>query len=201
MSRYKMKLSYKRSSILTESENKEAEEEVLEVSSESTVEEPGKDVAPEESLALDEKELDRQLKLHNEYINYLKQMIKQHQEALSRTDNEEVAAAIQRGLDSYIQDLNNALPDALKATPEQTTESLKEEVDSSMGDDDCKEDSKCEACNCSKDTDDLAVAAPIEVAAFEVDEWPEPVADINECGDASGLTNRADRLHEALNIK
>ena len=74
-----------------------------------------------ENLTLNEeidKDLDEKLKEHNDYIAYLQQMIKQEEEALKKADNEEVKAAIQRSLDAFNQDLQNALPDAIKNEPE-----------------------------------------------------------------------------------
>jgi len=74
-----------------------------------------------ENLTLNEevdKDLDKKLKAHNDYIAYLQQMIKQEEEALKKTDNEEVKAAIQRRLDAFNADLEEALPDAIKPVPE-----------------------------------------------------------------------------------
>jgi len=71
-----------------------------------------------ENLTLNEeidKDLDKKLKAHNDYIEYLKKMIEQEEEALKNTDNEEVKAAIQRRVDAFKADLEAALPDALKA--------------------------------------------------------------------------------------
>ena len=74
-----------------------------------------------ENLTLNEevdKDLDKKLKDHNDYIEYLKNMINQEEEALKKTENEEVKAAIQRRLDAFNADLEAALPDALKSVPE-----------------------------------------------------------------------------------
>ena len=60
------------------------------------------------------KDLDKQLKLHNEYIDYLQKMIKQEEVALKEAENEEIKAAIQRRLDSFKEDLQAALPEAVK---------------------------------------------------------------------------------------
>ena len=82
-----------------------------------------------ENLTLNEevdKDLDKRLKEHNEYIAYLQQMIKQEEEALKKADNEEVKAAIQRSLDAFNQDLQNALPDAVKNEPEATETAVDE---------------------------------------------------------------------------
>ena len=72
---------------------------------------------PEEKEELNEskdKELDKKLALHNEYIDYLQKMIEQEEEALKNTENEEVKAAIQRRLDGFKEDLQTALPEAVK---------------------------------------------------------------------------------------
>ena len=61
-----------------------------------------------------DKDLDKKLKAHNDYIAYLQQMIKQEEEALKKATNEEIKAAIQRRLDSFNDDLKAALPDAVK---------------------------------------------------------------------------------------
>ena len=73
----------------------------------------------EESLTEDvDKDLDDKLKEHNEYIEYLKNMIKQEEEALTKADNEFVKEATQRRLDALKADLEKALPDELKAEVE-----------------------------------------------------------------------------------
>ena len=74
-----------------------------------------KEEMAEESLteAID-KDLDAKLKAHNEYIDYLKKMIEQEEKALSRTDNEYVKKAIQRRIDAFKADLEDALPEELK---------------------------------------------------------------------------------------
>lgn len=71
-----------------------------------------------ENLTLNEeidKDLDEKLKAHNDYIAYLQQMIKQEEEALKKAENDEIKAAIQRRLDAFTADLEDALPDAVKA--------------------------------------------------------------------------------------
>ena len=91
-------------------ENAEEEQEEEEVK--ESVEEK-----PEEKEELNEskdKELDKKLALHNEYIDYLQKMIEQEEEALKNTENEEVKAAIQRRLDGFKEDLQAALPEAVK---------------------------------------------------------------------------------------
>lgn len=61
-----------------------------------------------------DKELDDKLKAHNDYIEYLKKMIEDEEATLAKATNEYVKKAIQRRLDAFKADLEEALPDALK---------------------------------------------------------------------------------------
>lgn len=63
----------------------------------------------------DADELSKKLKEHNDYIAYLQQMIEQEEEALGKATNEFVKASIKRRLDSFKEDLNNAIPAEVKA--------------------------------------------------------------------------------------
>ena len=95
----------------------ESVEEVEEEQEEEEVQESVEEEKPEEREELNEskdKELDKKLALHNEYIDYLQKMIEQEEEALKNTENEEVKAAIQRRLDGFKEDLQAALPEAVK---------------------------------------------------------------------------------------
>lgn len=94
---------------------------------------------------LSDKELDKKLRDHNNFIEYVRAQIKQDEEALKKAgDNEEIKAAIQRRLDAHKEDLEKALPAAIKVekaieelpTPEEiknesvnNKESLKEYFD------------------------------------------------------------------------
>lgn len=71
----------------------------------------------------DDKELDAKLNAHNEYIEYLRTVIADEEAALEKATNEQVKAAIQRRIDAFKEDLENALPDAVKneISIEQTT--------------------------------------------------------------------------------
>jgi hypothetical protein len=62
----------------------------------------------------DDKELDAKLEAHNEYIEYLRAAIAQEEEKLEKATNEQVKVAIQRNIDAFKVDLENALPDAVK---------------------------------------------------------------------------------------
>ena len=88
-------------------EEEQEEEEVKESVEEKSEEKEGLNESKD-------KELDKKLALHNEYIDYLQKMIEQEEEALKNTENEEVKAAIQRRLDGFKEDLQAALPEAVK---------------------------------------------------------------------------------------
>ena len=79
----------------------------------------------------DDKELDAKLEAHNEYIEYLRNAINQEEEKLEKATNEQVKVAIQRNIDAFKADLENALPDAIKnemAEEEAPIEDASEEV-------------------------------------------------------------------------
>lgn len=83
-----------------------------------------------ESLTEDvDKELDDKLKAHNDYIEYLKNMIAQEEESLKKAENEFVKKAIQRRLDAFKADLEEALPEAIKNEVAVTDLPTPEEVD------------------------------------------------------------------------
>lgn len=79
----------------------------------------------------DDKELDAKLEAHNEYIEYLRNMIAQEEAALEKTENAQVKDAIQRRIDAFKEDLENALPEAVKNddTIEEPAEEPAEPVD------------------------------------------------------------------------
>ncbi|MBO5423957.1 MAG: hypothetical protein J6A25_00420 [Lachnospiraceae bacterium] len=62
-----------------------------------------------------EDNLDDALKDHEEYIEYLRAMINQEEAALNKATNEQVKKAIQKRIDAFREDLEAALPDAVKA--------------------------------------------------------------------------------------
>lgn len=72
----------------------------------------------EEAKSLNEsaedKDLDKKLKEHNEYIEFLRNQISQEEEALKNAKNEFVKSAIERRLDTLKADLEAALPDEVK---------------------------------------------------------------------------------------
>jgi len=71
-----------------------------------------------ENLTLNEevedKDLDKKLAAHNEYIEYLRGCIAEKEEALKKAENEEIKAAIEKCLEALKADLEAALPDAVK---------------------------------------------------------------------------------------
>jgi len=78
----------------------------------------------------EDKDLDAKLEAHSEYIEYLRNMISQEEVALEKTENAQVKAAIQRNIDAFKADLENALPEAVKndeaVVEDNTTESTEE---------------------------------------------------------------------------
>lgn len=77
-----------------------------------------------------DKDLEDKLKAHNDYIDYLKGMINQEEEALKKAENEFVKKAIQRRLDAFKADLEEALPAELKGEVEANNDlPTPEEVD------------------------------------------------------------------------
>jgi hypothetical protein len=61
-----------------------------------------------------DKELDDKLKAHNEYIEYLKEMIEKEEQSLANAKNDFVKKSIQSRIDALKADLEAALPEALK---------------------------------------------------------------------------------------
>lgn len=61
-----------------------------------------------------DKELDAKLKAHNEYIEYLKDMIEKEEKSLATAKNDFVKKSIQSRIDALKADLESALPEALK---------------------------------------------------------------------------------------
>ena len=94
-----------------EGEDEELDLEPMDAEDEETEEEE----EVKESLTEEvDKDLDDKLKAHNDYIEYLKAMINQEEEALKKAENEFVKKAIQRRLDAFKADLEEALPAAVK---------------------------------------------------------------------------------------
>ena len=92
-----------------------------------------------------DKDLDDKLKAHNEYIEYLKEMIEKEENSLANAKNDFVKKSIQARIDALKADLEAALPEALKdevepadlPTPEEAemeaaTENKEEDVKESL---------------------------------------------------------------------
>lgn len=109
----------------------EVVEDHFEVSEEEVKEEPAEEteeVAVEDEIVEDEaeekveeslteavdKDLDDKLKAHNEYIEYLKEMIEKEEKSLANAKNDFVKKSIQSRIDSLKADLEAALPEVLK---------------------------------------------------------------------------------------
>jgi hypothetical protein len=102
--------------------NLEEEEPEEEKTEESFTAHEGEPLVEELS---DDADLDAKLEAHNEYIEYLRAAISQEEEKLEKATNEQVKVSIQRNIDAFKVDLENALPDAVKndtALPEETAE-------------------------------------------------------------------------------
>lgn len=110
----------------TEEETDEVEDVELEPMEDDEAEEEVQESLREEV----DKDLEDKLKAHNDYIDYLKGMINQEEEALKKAENEFVKKAIQRRLDAFKADLEEALPAELKGEVEANNDlPTPEEVD------------------------------------------------------------------------
>lgn len=110
----------------TEEETDEVEDVELEPMEDDEAEEEVQESLREEV----DKDLEDKLKAHNDYIDYLKSMINQEEEALKKAENEFVKKAIQRRLDAFKADLEEALPAELKGEVEANSDlPTPEEVD------------------------------------------------------------------------
>mgnify|MGYP003449132292 FL=1 len=94
-------------------------------------------------------------------------MIEQEEEALKNTENEEVKAAIQRRLDGFKEDLQAALPEAVKA--EVASDNLPSADEVPM--EDVKEEEKKESLE--KTVDDDLKDVRVDVAKGEVKKLEE----------------------------
>lgn len=124
-------------------------------------------------------DLDAKLEAHNEYIEYLRNMIAQEEETLEKSTNKQVKAAIQRRIDAFKVDLENALPEAVKndeTTAEESAEEPAEEL--------AVEEISAEAEEVVESlTESLHEEAEVEVSAEEFEElisspeFKKPISD------------------------
>lgn len=92
----------------------EISEEETEEPTEENEEENEEEVIEESLNEAVDKELDDKLKAHNEYIEYLKEMIEKEEKSLASAKNDFVKKSIQSRIDALKADLEAALPEALK---------------------------------------------------------------------------------------
>ncbi|MBP5468691.1 MAG: hypothetical protein J6Z11_05550 [Candidatus Riflebacteria bacterium] len=98
--------------------NEETETESLNKSEEAPSEHETENGSEETTLNEEvDKDLDKKLKAHNDYIAFIQAQIKETEEALKGAENDEIKDALQRRLDSLNVDLESALPDAVKDEP------------------------------------------------------------------------------------
>lgn len=108
----------------------DGEDEELDLEPMDDAEETEEEEEVKESLTEEvDKDLDDKLKAHSDYIDYLKTMINQEEEALKKAENEFVKKAIQRRLDAFKADLEEALPEAVKDEVSTNDLPTPEEVD------------------------------------------------------------------------
>ena len=139
----------------------------------------------------DDVDLDAKLDAHNEYIEYLRAAITNEEEKLEKATNEQVKVAIQRNIDAFKADLENALPDAVKdgsaieeePSDEETTEETDNDDTSIEEEPDVQEES-CESVTAGEAlTEALCEEADIEVSADEFEElisspeFKKPISD------------------------
>lgn len=101
-------------------------------------EQPESEEAEAELLAenFDDKELDEKLRAHDLYIEHLRTEIKDYQEKLHNTNNEEIAANIEQQISALNAALEAALPASVKevveATPAEDADSIEVEIEESV---------------------------------------------------------------------
>lgn len=108
--------------------NEESEPDACSIDSEAQAAETNEADKENNEAALDafaakltedvDKDLDKKIKDHNDYIEYIRSEIAKEEEAAEKTDNKEVKDLIQKRIESLQADLEAALPDALKGEPE-----------------------------------------------------------------------------------
>lgn len=125
----------------------------------------------------DDKDLDVKLDAHNEYIEYLRTAISQEEEALEKTENAQVKAAIQRRVDAFKADLEAALPEAVKndeAIAEEPTDTEENTVEDSTETEEVAE-SLTEALHEAADFDEVSDAEFEQL--MNSSEFKKPISD------------------------
>ena len=131
----------------------------------------------------------KKVKAHNEYIEYLRNMITQEEAALEKTENAQVKDAIQRRIDAFKVDLEKALPDAVKAEVpvdevlEESSEEVAESEDATVEETVTQEESYEANAESTTLTEGLTEDADLEVSADEFEElikspdFQKPISD------------------------
>jgi hypothetical protein len=138
-----------------------------------------------EELDSEDKELDAKLDAHNEYIEYLRTAISNEEEKLEKATNEQVKVAIQRNIDAFKADLENALPEAVKNDAAIAEEPVEVEtvVKDSEEDSETQEESLDSAANNEVLTESLHEEADVDISAAEFEElisspeFKKPISD------------------------
>lgn len=137
----------------------------------------------------DDKELDAKLDAHNEYIAYLRATLAEEEKALENAANEQIKAAIQRRIDAFKIDLENALPDAVKAevpvdeVVEESSEEVAELEDTAVEETVAQEESYEANAESTTLTEGLTEEADLDVSADEFEElikspeFQKPISD------------------------
>lgn len=181
---------------------------------EDATEEEAPDNEIKESLTEDfDQDLEDKLKAHNDYIDYLRQMITEEEEALRKADNEYVKAAIQRRLDAFKTDFEAALPAALQDEYEKDELPTPEEsgMDAAAENSD-KSDKEAESKNESlmEDIDAELKMAEEEAALNQLDEAADAIDDdddfsnselTEESSASSAVTHALNKLEASLTEK
>ena len=164
------------------------------------LEEPAEEDKTEESFAAhtgeplvegvqEDKELDAKLDAHNEYIAYLRATLADEEKALENATNEQVKAAIQRRIDAFKMDLENALPDAVKAEApvdeavEESSEEVAESEDATVEETVAQEESYEATTGSAPLIEGLTEDADLAVSADEFEElikspeFQKPISD------------------------
>lgn len=158
----------------------------------------------------DDKELDAKLDAHNEYIAYLRATLAEEEKALENATNEQVKAAIQRRIEAFKMDLENALPDAVKAevpvdeVVEESSEEVAESEDPIAEETVTQEESYEANAESTTLTEGLTEDADLEVSADEFEElikspdFQKPISDTAVRAMLAADDEPAEKTEEAL---
>ena len=133
----------------------------------------------------DDADLDAKLKAHSEYIEYLRNAISDEEAALEKATNDQIKEVIQKRIDAYKEDLEAALPDAVKVeTPAEDTEVTEEEtIETEETVEETTEETSTEEKVTEALTESLTEGSDLEVSADEFDElinlpeFKKPISD------------------------